>query len=180
MPNLRASRAFCQLPVISEEKIEIPHIPLRWIGGPGTFNPAGCGMNAQAAFEIVLPAKALLDNARALRLCAHQLWIAGTMRFTKRVPTGHKRHGLFIIHGHARECFADVITRGEGIGIAIWAFRIHINQAHLHGRQWVFQLARAAVTVIVKPALFGAPINIFFRLPNIDATATEAKGFEPH
>ena len=153
---------------------------MRWIGGPGTFNPAGCGVNAQATFEIILPAKSLLDNARAFRLCAYQLGIAGTMRFAKRVPTGHKRHRLFIIHSHPREGFADVITRGEGIGIAIWAFRIHINQAHLHGRQRVFQLAVAAVTVIVKPALFGAPINILFRLPNIDATATEAKGFETH
>ena len=180
MPNLCASRAFGQLPVISEEKIEISHIPLRGIGGPGTFNPAGCGVNAQATFEIILPAKSLLDNARAFRLCAYQLGIAGTMRFTKRVPTGHKRHGLFIIHGHAREGFADVIARGDGIRIAVWAFRVHVNQAHSHGRQRVFQLALATVPIVVEPALFATPIDILFWLPNVDATAPEAKGFEPH
>ena len=180
MPNLRASGAFCQFPVIPEEKVKIAHIPLCGIRRPGTFNAAGCGVNAQAAFEIILPTEALLNNARAFRLCAHQLGIAGAMGFTKSMSTGHKRHGLFIIHGHAREGFADVIARGDGIRVAIRAFWVHVDQAHLHGRQRVFQLALATVAVVVKPALFGAPIDIFFGFPNIDATASEAKGFEAH
>ena len=180
MPDLRASRALGQLPVISEEKIEIPHIPSRGISGPRTFNTAGCGVNAHAAFKIVAPPEALLHNARAFRLRAHELRITGTMRFAERMSARHKCHGLFIIHGHAREGFADIIARANGIRIAIRAFWVDVNQAHLNGRQRVFQLTRAAVSVVVEPAFFGAPIDIFFWLPNIDATASEAKGFEPH
>jgi hypothetical protein len=53
--------------------------------------------------------------------------------FAEGVATSDERHGFFVIHGHAGEGFADVARGGFGIGVAVGAFGVHIDQAHLHG-----------------------------------------------
>ncbi len=54
------------------------------------------------------------------------------MGFAEGVATGDQRDGLFIIHRHAREGFADVAGRADRIGLAVRPFRINVDQTHLH------------------------------------------------
>ena len=180
MPDIGASWAFGQVPVVSKQQVEIAHIPFDWVGGPGAFDPACGGMNANTAFKIVFPAEALLDDASPFRLCTDKLWITRTMCFAEGMATSHQGDSFFIVHGHTCKGFADIYTGTQRIWVPVWAFWIDINQAHLYGGQWIFQIALTAVTIVVQPSVFCAPIDIFFRLPNIDATAAKAKGFETH
>ena len=55
------------------------------------------------------------------------------MRLAEGVAAGDQRDGLFVIHRHAREGLADIARRGDRVRVAVRAFRIHIDQAHLHG-----------------------------------------------
>ena len=137
-------------------------------------------MNANAAFKLIFPAKALLDDAGPLRFGPHKLWIARTMGFAECMATSHQSDGLFVVHRHACKCFADVDARSQRIRITIWTFWVDVDQTHLHGGQWVFQVALAAVAIVIQPSVFRAPIDILFRLPNIYTAAAKAKGFEPH
>ncbi|MNT98784.1 hypothetical protein D3C72_2414480 [compost metagenome] len=67
------------------------------------------------------------------------------------MTAGDQRHGFLIVHGHAAEGFTDVLAGGHRVRVAFRAFRVHVDQAHLHGRQRVFQIA----------ALIGAALLIF-------------------
>ena len=59
--------------------------------------------------------------------------VGGAVGLAEGVAAGDQRHGLLVIHGHAAERLADVPGRGERIRFAVGAFRIHVDQAHLHG-----------------------------------------------
>ena len=102
------------------------------------------------------------------------------MGLAERVSAGDERHGFHIIHGHTAECFADVASRGQRIGLAVRTFRIDVDQAHLDGAERILQAAIARVALIAKPLAFRTPVNIFFRFPNVFATTGETKCFEPH
>ena len=72
------------------------------------------------------------------------------MRLTEGMAAGNQCHGLFVAHGHASESSANVMRRRDRVGLAVRAFRVDVNQAHLHGGQRVFKvagLARFAVVV---------------------------------
>ena len=57
------------------------------------------------------------------------------MRLAKGVATRNQGYSLFIVHRHARECFAHIAARCHGVGVAVRALWVHIDQAHLHGGQ---------------------------------------------
>jgi len=90
-----------------------------------------------------------------------------------------QRHGFIVVHRHAGEGFADIDGRGFGVGIAVGAFRVHVDQAHLHGAQPRMQLPLAAVTLIAEPSALRAPEELF-RLPGVRTAAGETKGLETH
>ena len=71
------------------------------------------------------------------------------------------------------------LRRGERIGIAVRAFRIDVDQAHLHRAERLGELAFAAVALVAEPGAFGTPVQ-FFRLPDVGAAAGEAEGLEAH
>jgi hypothetical protein len=82
------------------------------------------------------------------------------MALAEGVPAGDERDGLFVVHGHAGEGLADVTAGGDRIRVAVRAFRVHVDQAHLHGGQRVFEIPVAAVTALglvarSQPFLFG-------------------------
>jgi hypothetical protein len=41
------------------------------------------------------------------------------------------------------------------VGVAVRAFRVHVDQAHLHGGQRVVQVALAAVALVGQPGRLG-------------------------
>ena len=57
---------------------------------------------------------------------------------------------------------------------------VDIDQAHLNGRQRKLEFALARIAFVVQPALFFAPIDVFFRLPHIRAATGKAKSLETH
>lgn len=109
---------------------------------------------------------------------------ARAVGFAEGVAAGNQRHGFFVVHRHAGEGFADVACRSDRIGVAVRAFRVDVDQAHLHCGQWVLKVAIARVAAVLtaaqfQPDLFRAPVNII-RFPGIGAAARVAKGFKAH
>ncbi len=102
------------------------------------------------------------------------------MGLAEGVAAGDEGHGLFVIHGHAREGLADVARRGQRIGLAVGAFRVHVDQAHLHGSQRVLELAVAGVALVAQPGVLAAPIDVLVRFPHVGAAAAETEGLEAH
>ena len=102
------------------------------------------------------------------------------MGFAEAVTAGNERNRLFVIHRHAGEGLADVARRGQRIRFSVGAFRVHVNQAHLHRGQGIRQIAIAAVALVRQPLAFGTPVDVLTRLPNVLPSAGEAKGLEAH
>ncbi len=154
--------------------------PLRRRLRPGHFEPRTDRVSTQTRAETTLPPQSLFLNACGLRLSAHLARRPGAVRLAKAMSTGNQRHRLLIVHCHARKGLANVARRGHRIGIAIGAFRVHVDQAHLHRSQRIRQLAIAAVALVAQPRRLRTPIRIKLRLPNIRAPAAEAKRLEAH
>jgi len=57
------------------------------------------------------------------------------------------------------------ISRAAAIGIrvAVRAFRIDVNQAHLHGTERIFEIPVAGSSVCHPASVLGAPVDVFFR-----------------
>jgi hypothetical protein len=105
--------------------------------------------------------------------------IVGTVGLAEGVTPGDERHGLFVVHSHAPEGHADIFGRQEWIGIAVGSYRIHVDEAHLGGTKWLFQLAVAAVALIAEKLAFGSPVHQV-GLPVVLAPSGKAVGLEAH
>ena len=80
------------------------------------------------------------------------------MGLAEGVAAGDQRHGLFIIHRHAGEGLADVLGRGERIRIAVRAFRVDVDEAHLHRGERILEIPIARVVALVgEPLVLQAP-----------------------
>ena len=107
------------------------------------------------------------------------------MGLTKGMTTADKRDSFFVIHCHAAECVANIVGRGLWVRVSVRPFGVHIDEAHLHGGQWIFEIAVARVTTVgsaakFKPFRFLTPINISLRLVDIFAPARKSEGFKAH
>ena len=102
------------------------------------------------------------------------------MGFTESVPAGNQGHRFFIVHSHPGKSLPDIFRSSDGIRVAVRPFRIHIDQAHLHGCQRIFQVAFAGIAFISQPFGFGPPVNVLQRLPYILTSPGKAKGFKAH
>ena len=180
-----AGGALHQLPLIAEEHVEIAHVPAGRVRLPGSLDAAGDGVHPLTGPEGVLPAQAHLLEGRGLRRGADQGRVAGTMAFAKGVTAGHQGDGFLVVHGHAGEGFADVATGGHWVGVAIRAFGVDVDEAHLNRSQGVCQLPIAGVTALGlvagrQPFGLGTPIDVVLRFPDILASATKAESLEAH
>ena len=101
------------------------------------------------------------------------------MGFAEGVAAGDQRDGLFVVHRHAEERFADVPGRRDRVRLAVRPFRIDVDQAHLHRRQGFVQLALAAVALVAEPCPLGTPEELF-GLPDVRAAAAETERLETH
>ena len=102
------------------------------------------------------------------------------MGLAERVSAGDQRNGLLVIHRHALEGLADIARRGDRVRLAVRPFRIDIDQAHLHGAERILKFTVAGIAFVGQPFAFGAPIDVFFRLPDVGAAAAETEGLEAH
>ena len=102
-----------------------------------------------------------------------------TVRLAEGVTAGDQRHGFLVVHGHAAEGLADVLRCQQRIGVAVGAFGVHVDKAHLHGGKRLLQLAIARVALIVEELFLGAPVDEV-GLPVVGASAGKAEGLEAH
>ena len=179
-PLIRAGRALDQFPLVFEQHLQIAHVPFGRVRLPGALDAAADRIAAFAAAEAALPAEALLFEAGAFGLGPHMGRRAGAMALAEGVPAGDERDGLFVVHGHAREGLSNVTAGGDRIRVAVRPFRVHVDQAHLHGGERIFEIPVAGVAIVAKPFVLGAPVDVLFRLPDVLAPAAEAEGLEPH
>jgi hypothetical protein len=94
--------------------------------------------------SLLIQPRPMRFDRRAFGFGADQLGIACAVRLAEGVAAGDQRHGLLVVHRHAREGLAHVAAGGHRVGVAVRAFGVHVDQAHLHGGQRVLQLALAA------------------------------------
>ncbi len=64
----------------------------------------------------------------------------------------------------------------DRVGVAVRAFGVHIDQAHLHGGQGVCEFTIAAVALVAEPRGLWTPIGVGLRLPDVGAAAAEPEG----
>ena len=140
---LRTGRALRQFPFVAEQVFEEVVAPLRGRAGPGDFQAAGDRVSAFAGAEAVLPAQALLLEAGRFRIRPHVGRRAGAVGLAEGMAAGDERHRFLVVHRHARERLADIARRRDRIRVAVRAFRVDVNQPHLHGSQRIFEIAVA-------------------------------------
>ena len=180
-PLLGTGGALGQFPFIVEEVLEEIVAPLRRRRGPDDFQAASDRIVGVATAKAVHPAEPLLVDRSPFWFWPNILvGIAGTMGFAEGVATGDQGNGLFVVHRHARKGLANVSGRRDWVGATIWPFRIHINQPHLYCRKGIFECTIATVAFVAQPGVLWAPVNVFFGLPDIFATAAEAECLKAH
>ena len=114
------------------------------------------------------------------------IWSTGPapVRLAEGVAAAGQRDGLLVVHGHSREGLADVPGGGQRIGVAVWAFGIDVNQAHLHRGERVLEItvagiARLGVVGAGQPLVLAAPVDVFLGLPHVLAAPPKPKVLKP-
>jgi hypothetical protein len=181
LPLMCAGRALGELPFEAEQVLEEVVAPLGRRRGPDDFQAATDGVAAAAGAEGVLPAEALFLDIGAFGQRADILVrIGSAVGLAEAVAAGDQRHRLLVVHRHAAERLANVLRRLDGIGIAVRAFRIDVDQAHLDGAERILELTVAAVALVGEPLALTAPIDVLRRLPHVGTSAGETEGLEAH
>src|SRR5579883_1504410 len=148
--------------------------------GPGALKPAGDRIGALAAAKAVLPAKTLLLDGSSLGLGTDVLarW-SSAVGFAERVAANNERNGLFVIHRHAAERFANVLRCEARVRVAAWPLRVHVDQAHVVSGEWSHELSVLGMALVAQPGILCAPEDLL-RLPDILSPEAEAERLEPH
>ena len=180
LPLVRTGGALAQLPLVPEQVLEEVVAPLRRRRGPGELEAAGDRVTGIARAEAVPPADSLVLDVTAFGIGPHVLLGARAVRLAEGVAAGDQRHRLLVVHRHAPEGLADVPGRLDRIRIAVRAFRIDVDQAHLHGAEGARELPISRVPLVPQPFRLEAPVDVGVRLPDVLAAATEAEGLEAH
>jgi hypothetical protein len=178
-PLLGARRALLELVLEAEQVLEEAVAELRRRLRPGDLGAARDRVAADAGLVLALPAEALVLERPRLRLRPDERGVARAVRLAEAVAARDQRDGLLVVHRHAAEGLADVDRGLARVGLAVRAFRVHVDEAHLHGAERLRELALAAVALIAEPAALGTPVELF-RLPDVGAAAGEAEGLEAH
>ncbi len=179
-PLVRTGRALGQFPFVAEQVPEEVAAPLRGRRGPGDFQAAGDRVTAFAGAKAALPAQALLLDAGRFGLRSHLFRIAGAVGLAEGVAARDEGHRLLVVHRHAGEGLADIPRRRDRVRVAVRAFRVDVDQAHLHGRERIFEIPVAGVALVFQPLALGAPVDVLFRFPDVLTPAAETEGLEAH
>ncbi len=176
-----AGRALLLHPFELEQVLEEVVAPLRGRVGPGHLDARADGVAGLAGLVGARPAHALRLDGRVLGVRADMRGGARAVRLAEGVAAGDQRHGLLVVHRHAREGLADVFRSRERIAVGVRAFGVHIDEAHLHGGERVLEVALAGVALVsAEPGLLAAPVHVLVGFPGVLAAGTEAEGAEAH
>src|SRR6202165_5801700 len=130
---MSTGRALSQFPFVAEQVGEEVVAPLGWRLGPNDFEAAADRVSTKTFTKFILPSQALVLDVGSLWFGAHVVGgNRGTVGLAERVPAGNQCDCFFVVHGHPAEGFANVSGCCYGIGLAIWPFGCHVNQAHLN------------------------------------------------
>src|SRR5579871_3111154 len=180
-PLLRACGTLREFPFVAEQVCEKVVTPLRRCSGPCDFQSATDRVAAVSVAKRVAPAQALLLDRSALGLARNiLLGIGSAVSLAESMTAGNERNRLLVVHRHAGEGLADIPRRSDRVRLSVGAFRVHINQSHLHSAERVIELAIAFVAPVAEPFRLRSPVNIFFGLPDIRTAASETKRLESH
>src|SRR5690242_14093866 len=157
-PLIRACRALLQIPFEVEKVFEVVIAPLRRRLRPDDLWTTSDRIAAKARAVFAPPAEALIFNLGALRLRTHKRRIAGAVSFAEGMSAGDKSDGFLVIHRHACECLANVVSSSDWIGLTVRTFGIDIDKAHLHRAERFLKLTFAAVAFVAKPCSFRTPV----------------------
>ena len=108
------------------------------------------------------------------------------MGLAERVTTSRQGGSFDVVHTHPLKSDADVARGLQGIGDAARTFGIDVDQAHLDRGQRLFQrhllvgLDAGFIALGPDPLFLGTPVDVLFRLPDVGATAAEAKHRAAH
>ena len=173
-PLVRAGGALRELPLELEQVLQEVVAELRRRARPRDLEPARDRVARDAAAEFARPSQTLRLEIGGLGVGADVVRDAGAVRLAEAVAARDQRDGLFVVHGHAAERFADVARGGHGIRLAVGTFRIHVDEPHLHGRERVREIALARVTPVgAEPLRFFTPKHVEVRLPDVRTAAAE-------
>ena len=168
-----------------EQHVEVTTVPLRRVRRPRALDAARHAVASNAALRLVDPAEPLLLEVGRFGIRPQQARIAIAVAFTDRVAAGGQGDGFLVVHCHALERYAYVMGRLQRIGLAVDAFRIHVDQAHHHSGQRVFQITFAGITTALtaarsEPFLLRAPVRVRFRMPDVLPAKRESVGLQAH
>jgi hypothetical protein len=106
--------------------------------------------------------------------------VSGAVGFAESVAARDKGHRLLVVHRHAGENFADIPRRSDRVRVSVRAFRVDVNQSHLHGSNWVFEVSVVGVDLVTQPFVLGSLIGVLFRFPDVLTPSAETEGLEAH
>ncbi len=179
-PLIGAGRALREFPLVAEQHVEVAVVPLGRRRRPSPLEARGDGVVALARAEAGVPAQALLFEGSRLGLGAEMGVGRGAVDLAEGVATRDERDRLVVVHRHAPEGVADVLGRGIGIGIAVRALRVHVDQAHLDVGQRALEIALTRVALVGQPLALGAPVDVLLGVPDVLAAAGVAERLEAH
>jgi hypothetical protein len=127
----------------------------------------------------------LLGDVRAFRLRTHLVGIARAVALAERVPAGDEGNGLLVVHAHPPNVSRMSRAEAAGVGIAARAFRIDVDEAHLHRRQRILEHTLligflGIEAAVAQPLFLGAPVDVLLRFPRVRAAAAEAEHRPAH
>ncbi len=150
LPLMRTGRALRQFPFVAEQVLEEVVAPLRGRGGPGDFQAAGDRVarlcRCRSCSSSPKPCSSRPAASGSGPTCDAG---RGAVGLAEGMAAGDERDGFLVVHRHAAEGLADIVRRRDRIGIAVRAFGVDVDQAHLHRGERILQLARVDVSIRV-------------------------------
>src|ERR1700712_3272101 len=114
--------------------------PLGRSSSPGHLKSRGDSVRALAGLVRVLPAKTLLLDRCSIRLIANVVGRSGTVGLAEGVAAGNKCNSLLVVHGHAAESGADVMSSSDGVWHTVGTLGVDVDQTHVSGRERVLEV----------------------------------------
>ena len=180
LPLIGAGWRLHELPLVAEQRFEVHVVPYGGGGRPCALQPGGDGIGTDARPMRVGPAETLLCEVGTLRLSADSVGGTIAVHLAEGVATDGQRHGFLVVHGHTGERLADVLGRSEGIGDAVRALGVHVDEPHLYRTEGIGQLTVSGVTLIAEPLGFRTPVDVVLRRPHVSPAEGEAERGESH
>lgn len=112
------------------------------------------------------------------------------MGFAKCMATDNQSRSLGVVHSHATKGNTDIEGRLAGVGIAIRAFRVDVDEAMMSSSKRFlkgFGTMRSVGTAVIPDIValgdkggLRTPVDTLVGLPNIDTTTPKAESGEAH